>query len=137
MYLRFVSPLKAEGSTRARDLHMGIFQAVIHCRDDIETPAWLRRQLDKEFDWFKTYLPSPDERYFETWCVRDYHWDSVCWFKDSATQMIKRAWALKALIEEAGLPMAVLHTETPGRISYRDKYQIVAYPLRSDLPKFG
>ena len=137
MYLRFVSPLKAEGSTRARDLHMGIFQAVMHCRDDIDTPAWLHCQLEKEFDWFKIYLPTPNEDVFRIRHCKTYHWDSLCWFKASARQMIKRAWALKALIEEAGLPITVLHTDNPGWIIYRDKYQIVAHPQRSNLPRFG
>lgn len=137
MYLRFVSPLKYGGSTRPRDLHMGIFQATITCRDDVDMPAWLRAQIIKEFDWFKEYLPSPDDKYFEYWYVRDYHWDSICWFKDSAHQMIERAWSLKALIEEAGLPITVCHAENPGRIRYQDKYQIVACPLRTNLPRFG
>jgi len=44
---------------------------------------------------------------------------------------------LKALIEEAGLPITVLHTDNPGWIVYRDKYQIVAHPQRSNLPRFG
>lgn len=136
MYLRFVSPLKLGGSARPRDLHMGIFQAVITCRDDVDTPTWLHAQLIEEFDWFKDHLPSPDEKYFETWHVRDYHWDSICWFKASASQMIKRAWALKALIEEAGMPISVISTTTPGRITYQDKHQIVSHPLRTDLPKF-
>ena len=127
----------AGGSARPRDLHMGLFQAVIHCRDYIDTPAWLHSELINEFDWFKNYLPSPDEKYFEAWYVRDYHWDSICWFKDSARQMIKRAWVLKALVEQAGLPIAVLHTGNPGRIRYQDKYQIIAHPLRTDLPRFG
>lgn len=137
MYLRFVSPLKHGGSARPRDLNMGIFQAVIYCRDDIDTPAWLRRQLNEEFDWFKTYLPSPNEDVFQVRHSRHYHWDSICWFKASAQQMIKRSWALKALIEEAGLPISVLHTNEPGWITYRGKYQIVACPLRTNLPRFG
>lgn len=137
MYLRFVSPLKHGGSARPRDLHMGIFQAVITCRDDVDMPAWLHAQLIAEFDWFKDYLPSPDEKYFQYRYVREYHWDSICWFKDSARQMIKRTWALKALIEQAGLPISVISTSAPGRITYQDKYQIVAHPLRTDLPRFG
>lgn len=137
MYLRFVSPLKNGESARPRDLHMGIFQAVITCRDDVDMPAWLHAQLIREFQWFKDYLPSPDEKYFQNWYVSDYHWESICWFKASARQMIKRAWVLKALIEQAGLPISVVSTREPGSIRYQDKYQIVAHPLRTNLPKFG
>ncbi|MEP3655394.1 MAG: hypothetical protein ABJO36_10915 [Litorimonas sp.] len=137
MYLRFVSPLKHGGSARPRDLHMGLFQAVIHCRDNVDMPTWLHAQIIEEFEWFKEYLPSPDDKYFRYWYVRDFHWDSICWFKASAHQMINRAWALKALIEETGMPLSVVGTKNPGSIRYEDRYQIVANPLRSDLPKFG
>ena len=132
MYLRFISPLRQ----RRRDLHMGIFQAVIKCRDDVDMPAWLHAQLIKEFQWFKDYLPSPDDRHFDRWTVRGYHPDAICWFKASAKQMISRSWALKALIEEAGMPLSVMQTDQPGKITYEDKYQIVAHPYLWNKPRF-
>jgi len=113
------------------------FQATIMCRDDVDMPSWIRNQLIEAFDWFKTYLPGPDEKYFQNWFVREHHWDSICWFKASAAHMIKRAWALKALIEEAGRPISVISTCAPGSITYQDKYQIVAHPLRTNLQRFG
>ena len=136
MYLRFVSPLKYEGSTKTRELHMGIFQAAFKCRDDVDMPPWLHRQLIEEIDWFRAYLPSPDAHYFDRCYTGHVHPDAICWFKASAKRFIDHAWTLKSLIEEAGLPLSIINTQTPGRISYQDKYQIVAYPLRSDLPKF-
>ena len=136
MYLRFVSPLKHGGSARPRDLHMGLSQALIKCRDDVEMPAWLHRQLVDEFQWFKDHLPSPDERYFQYIHTREFHPDAICWFKASAKYFINHAWTIKALIEEAGMPLCVVSTRQPGHITYQDKHQIVAHPLRSDLPKF-
>ena len=137
MYLRFVSPLKHGGSARPRDLHMGIFQAVIHCRDDVEMPTWLHRHLIVEMKWFNEYLPCLADHYFDRTHVGHIHPDPICWFKSGAKRFIDRAWTLKALLEEAGVPLAVVHTSEPGSISYQDKYQIVAHPLRTDLPKFG
>ena len=137
MYLRFVSPLKHGGSEKPRDLHMGIFHAAGICRDDVEMPAWLHRHLVEEMRWFNEYLPCPADRYFDRAYVGHLHPDAICWFKTGAKRFIDRAWTLKALIEEAGLPLTVVHTRQPGSISYQDKYQIVAHPLRADLPKFG
>jgi len=103
----------------------------------VDVPAWLHQQLIEEVDWFKKYLPSPDDKYFNPTYVSRFHPDAICWFKASAKSCIAHAWTLKALIEEAGLPMSVCHTRRPGSISYQDKYQIVAHPFRSDLPRFG
>ena len=137
MYLRFVSPLKYGESRRARDLHMGIFQAAFECRDNVDMPAWLHSELIKQIDWFADYLPSPDSRHFDYIHTREIHPDAICWFKGTAKRFVDRAWLLKALIEEAGLPMSAVYTRKPGRIRYQDKYQIVAHPLRTDLPRFG
>ena len=115
---------------------MGIFQAAFKCRDDVDMPAWLHRHLIEEIDWFKKYLPSPDEHYFDRIYNGDVHPDAICWFKSGAKRFINHAWTLKALIEEVGLPLSIVKTQTPGRISYQDKYQIVAHPLRSNLPTF-
>jgi len=100
-------------------------------------PAWLHRQLIQEIDWFKEYLPSPAEHHFDRTYVGHLNPNAICWFKASAKRFIEHAWTLKILIEEAGLPMSVIHTRQPGSISYQDKYQIVAYPLRTNLPRFG
>ena len=137
MYLRFVSPLKAGGSARPRDLHLGIFNAAYECRDEFDIPSWLRNELIREIDWFKTYLPSPAAYNFYPLYTRKEHPDAICWFKGSAKRFIKHAWTLKVLIEEAGLPISVTQTRTPGLIAYQDKYQIVAHPLRTNLPRFG
>ena len=123
MYLRFVSPLKYEGSEKRRDLHMGLFQALIKCRDDVDMPAWLHRQLVDEFQWFKDYLPSPDEEYFDYMYTREFHPDAICWFKASAKCFIDHAWTIKALIEEAGIPFAWYSTQSnPGAIAFEDEY---------------
>lgn len=132
MYLRFTSPVRSG----RRGVHMGIFQAAFICRDDVDMPAYLRKQLIEEIDWFKDNLRSPNAHHFIPFHSRTYRWESICWFKSSARNMIDHAWSLRALIEECGMPLALLHTRNPGRISYEDDYQIVAYPRRDAAIKF-
>ncbi len=137
MYLRFISPLRLGGRRRRLELHKGIFQAAWTCRDELDIPIWLRKQIIEEMNWFNENLDAPYGYSFYPTYVRRFHPIAICWFKASAKSYIHHAWTLKALIEEAGLPMSVRHTQTPGCITYQDKYQIVAHPLRSDLPRFG
>ena len=54
--------------------------------------------------------------------------DGICWFVDDAREMIARAFALAALIGEAGVPARKVATRRPGTILYRDRWQIVAKP---------
>lgn len=52
--------------------------------------------------------------------------DAVCWFRDDAREFVSRIWDLVALIEYHDVPVRLVKTERPGRIVYRDEYQIVA-----------
>ena len=133
MYLRFVSPLR-EGR---RGVYSGIFQAAFTCRDEVDMPAYLRRQLIEEIDWFKAHLHSPDDCHFRPRHSGQHRWESICWFKASARHMIARAWSLKACIEDAGMPICIRHTSDPGVITYEDDHQIVAYPRRGADIGFG
>src|SRR3546814_14504469 len=54
--------------------------------------------------------------------------DGICWFVDDACEMIARAFALAALIGEAGVPTRKVATRRPGTILYRHPWQIVAKP---------
>jgi len=133
MYLRFTSPVRSG----RRGVHMGIFQAAFICRDDVDMPAYLHKQLIEEIDWFKANLQSPNARHFRTQHFSQFRCESICWFKSSAKQMIDHAWALRALLEECGMPISLLHTKNPGHISFEDNYQIVAYPRRDAAIKFS
>lgn len=54
--------------------------------------------------------------------------DGICWFVDDDREMIAHAFALAALIGEAGVPASKVATRRPGTILYRDPWQIVAKP---------
>jgi hypothetical protein len=123
MYLRFVSPLRSY----KRGVEWGIFQAGFQCRDDDETPNYLRSAIIEEIDWFKKHLPSPDERYCDDGRVPK-HMARICWFKCQAKDMINHAYALKFLLDEADCLISVIKTRHPGFIVYKDEYQVVAQP---------
>lgn len=123
MYLRFISPVRPT----ARSVDYGLFQAIIACRDFDDYPKWLRRQVESDFDWFKTHLPSPDEKYFHDHHVRA-RADHICWFRAEATEMVKRAFSIKALLNELECMIVVRKTKNPGQIIYSDKWQVVARP---------
>ena len=132
MYLRFVSPLRRS----RRDLHMGLFQAAFRCRDRDGIRLKLRQQLNRDIEWFKRYLPEPEQRCFNYWDVRGLHRDPVSWFKPSATQMIERAQNLSRLVEEAGVPIQEIASDQPGEIVFEDEFQIVAHAFLHRKPRF-
>ena len=123
MYLRFISPVRPS----ARSIDYGLFQAIIACRDFDDYPKWLRDEVEADFDWFKTYLPSPDEKHFPDVIVRA-RAAHICWFRAEATEMVKRAFGIKALLNEVGCSIVVRKTNNPGSIIYSDKWQVVARP---------
>lgn len=125
MYLRFVSPLRGY----KRGVDWGIFQAAFFCRDNDNTPNYLRNAIVEEINWFKKYLPSPDERYFDEGSVPK-HLARICWFRSDAKEIINHAYGLKFLLDEGGYPIAVIKVRHPGVIFYKDKYQVVAKPER-------
>jgi hypothetical protein len=47
---------------------------------------------------------------------------------DNPREMIARAFALAALIGEAGVPARKVATRRPGTVLYPDRWQIVAKP---------
>ena len=129
MYLRFISPWPSD----MRNVDYGIFYAVYHCRDEQLLPGYLLDELLTELSWFKNYLPSPDEHNF------DYagHRIGICWFKDDAKVMIRRARNMAALMAEGDVWITEARTPDPGHILYRDDYQIVAKPSKSTPTRWG
>lgn len=57
----------------------------------------------------------------------------ISWFRDDSNICILKAFELKALIEEAGIPIALIRTDKPGYIVYEDDHQIVAEPFKDTL----
>lgn len=115
---------------------MGLFQAAFHCRDQDGIRLKLKNQLINEIEWFKKYLPEPDQWCFNYWDVRGLHRDPVSWFKPSASQMIERAQILKTLVERAGVPIQQVYSDLPGKIVFENDFQIVAHAFLHRKPRF-
>lgn len=83
--------------------------------------------LEVTFAWFNDYLPCPP---FNA-KLRSGEWtrDAVCWFQAEAKEPVNRIWDLVAVLKEHGVPVRLVKTEKPGKIVYKDKYQVVAETL--------
>lgn len=133
MYLRFVSPLRSS----VCGVNMGIFQSAFECRDEPLHPEFLREAIREEIDWFKKHLPSPDESVFQVKSRGHMHSLGICWFKSKASEMISRAFSLRALLGECGMQVTTIGTDNPGQILYADDFQIVAKPIATTPTQWG
>ena len=130
MYLRFISPFRS----RWKNVDYGIFQAAFKCRDEELIPNYLLDQLFTQVDWFKRYLPSPDERHFQ---YRGGKPTGICWFKSDAKAMIRRARHMADIMQAGDVFITETKTKKPGHILYRDDFQIIAKPNQSTPTKWG
>ena len=141
MYLRFITPVKPGGYTVTRsNVAPGLFGPAYDLWWDREemTPALLG--IRRELDWFNANLPVPKRLGVKA--KGRWYRDGVCWFRDSAREMLGHAYALAALIEECGVRIDRVRSRDPGQILYRDDWQVVAKPekyrvIRSAPPPVG
>ncbi|WFL78370.1 hypothetical protein P7228_04720 [Altererythrobacter arenosus] len=130
MYLRFVSPVAPGGYTVTRShVAPGLFRPAygLWCQHrDAPSPALIG--IRREIDWFEDNLPVP--RRLGVKAKGRWYSDGVCWFRDSAREMLAHAYTLAALIEECGVRIDRVRSRDPGQILYRDDWQVVAMPER-------
>lgn len=130
MYVRFISPLR----TSVPGVNEGIFSCAYEALECDLTPNYLRREIRAEIEWFKMNLPIPSCHAFDENCRKRV---VVCWFKDSAEEMISHAFALRLWLNENGYCIKVVGTNTPGVICYSDAFQVVARPTKSTPTSWG
>lgn len=116
-----VCPIHRAGATQAPAVRR--VRADRQALDDAELPAWLREQVDAQYEWFNKNLRIPRNRNGGRIEVT-----GVCWFRAEALEHIARARHLAWLLAEAGHPTEMITTRRPGQILYRDDFQIVAKP---------
>jgi hypothetical protein len=124
MYVRFHSPW----AEVRRGVHYGLFGPAYDCARDPGVPEVLRAALWHEIEWFEANLPVPAARAFWVKSRKTWHRVGICWFVDDAREMIARAFALRALLRDCGVPVTKIATDRPGQVLYRDAWQIVAKP---------
>jgi hypothetical protein len=123
-YLRFETACPAP---RTRAATYGLFRPAYAAMDAAALPEWLRGAIREELDWFEMNLAVPRRFGVVTRKSARGH-AGVCWFRDDARACIRHANALAALVEEAGVALARVVSQTPGDIVWRDDQQIVAIP---------
>lgn len=124
MYVRFITPWWRI----RRGVDCGVFGPAGEYAYKREVGEGLREALLLELDWFNADLPVPRRRAFRVKSCRRWRDDGICWFADSAREMIAHAFTLAALLGECGVPVRKVATTRPGTILYRDDWQIVAKP---------
>ena len=136
MYLRFVSPVVPGGYTVTRShLAPGLFGPAYQLwRQHRDAPSPALIGIRREIDWFEDNLPVP--RRLGVKAKGRWYRDGVCWFRDSAREMLAHAYTLSALIEDCGVRIDRVRSRDPGQILYRDDWQVVAKPDRFRPEKY-
>jgi hypothetical protein len=107
----------------------GIFQAALELRDQGRLEGYEEDWLERELSWLRMHLPTPN-------CLRDKgNARAICWFKNSAQRAIDKVRGIVALLETKDMPVRMVATSDPGQIVYEDKFQVVAKPWRTRMPR--
>jgi hypothetical protein len=81
--------------------------------------------LLRSFKWFNDNLPLPPF-HENSWGI-----DAVSWFRVSATRYIEKTEPIISVLRKNNVIVRALCAAYPGRILYRDKYQVVAETPRN------
>ena len=127
MFVRFViHALDADSGRR-----QGLFQALGPLQQDSRLSPAQRALLDDTYAWFRVNLEVPDRLARSS--AHHAHKAALGWFKDGATDHIRRMRVLAQLLAEHGYAVEMLKTARPGYIVYEDEVQIAAEPF-ADTP---
>ena len=102
----------------------GILIAAGEFRDEGSLPVEEHKKLRRTLDWFNKHLPVPKT------LNEDGNERALSWFKPSAKNAVRKAWDLKALLDQYDLHIEVHKTNDPGIIIYEDEMQVVAKPRK-------
>ena len=115
MFIRFV--VGTDGDYH-RDL-TGIVTEARLLRDAGELSPNETEQLENLYDWFNERLPVPP------YSTSNWPADVVAWFRDDATDAVRRMWDVIALLRDHSVSVRMLTSNNPGRVVYEDDYQVV------------
>ncbi len=119
-YVRFQTQLRGQET----DAPLGVFVAAGQVEDLPEVAEYARALLEEYLWWFNRNLTVP--------CLNNRGSRSVFWFRSNARDFINRVWDLVAVLQEEGVFVQKLWTNSPGMIVYSDEYQIAAIPHREE-----
>lgn len=87
-----------------------------------------RRTVRETFKWLNDHIPCPP--FSEKKKAGEWTADAVAWFRTTAREPINRLRPLIQVLRAHGLMVRTVFTNNPGRIVYRDKWQVVAETRR-------
>jgi hypothetical protein len=93
---------------------IGLFRSSETVEEDDALSAAAFSELRSIFDWFNQNLAAP----------RRLSQSAICWFRADADEFIFRMRNLVELYRLTNHPVLMQATGNPGRVVYRDAYQI-------------
>ena len=122
MYLRFRIH-RFDEEARAP---VGVFDEAYRLLEEGALAEHETEAIEELLGWFKEHLPIPTRFKRAPGAHRPNR--AICWLKSSATEHVRQARALAALLQIQGVMVEVIKTEEPGSIVYEDDYQVAAEP---------
>lgn len=122
-YIRFVIPQNDQDSGRRQ----GLFQAVSDLEHEGVLLSHEQAAYDEIYEWFRKHLERPSRLARAS----KPHAKNVAlsWFKDSATEHIRKMHAISEILRAHGVTVQVIRTDRPGYIVYEDMHQVTAEPF--------
>ena len=121
MFIRFVSGEIDEDS----HVSAGLFRAAYKLITEGPLADYEYHALREPMDWFDVHLKTPYDYQLEPARLAD---QSLCWFRASATEYIRRAWEMVAILEYHDIFIRMVRSQSPGYILYEDDAQVLAFP---------
>jgi hypothetical protein len=120
MFVRFVIGSISENAYRLD----GVFSRAGELRESGALGKEPTDRLAALLDWFNQCLPVPPFAQIRA----DQRWSKriVCWFWGTQNVAVRVMWTMVKLLQEGGTPVRFITTIRPGRILYKDRFQIVA-----------
>lgn len=127
MYIRFTTQfINPYG-----ELDTGIFMALKYLRDDHPlTKNDDIYKLKELTGWFNQHLQKPTR--FSNGTSKYNARISLSWFKDSATEHIKKIQEFIDIAERYDIIIERVSSKNPGYIVFEDEHQVSAVPFKTD-----
>jgi hypothetical protein len=119
-YIRFETPFREDKYREP----LGIFRAVPMLEERVDLSTHSQDLLQQSLAWFNSCLPVPSSN--------DVDSRAIFWYRGQS-QAVRETWQLVAILREEGVRIRLRKTKMPGRIVYRDDFQIAAIPFGHGL----
>src|SRR3954469_1714991 len=97
----------------------GVFTAWYALKDSGRVPPHQYEPLRQAIEWFNAHLPIPQR-------AARIPVDAIFWFRADQPEMTRRLWTVVTGLRLCECEVHLLRTPWPGRIAYRDQYQVAA-----------